>query len=484
MWDTWIFPWEGRFHLFYLENFGSRSTHVGHWVGKDLLHWEERPSIPVITGMPGDWNGEGPLLTGMVVHREGQFYLYAGATREGVELTGVFLSDDLDVWSPYHGNPVFRSAPPHYLDKPVPPFFSNKLDFRDPFIFFLPEDRHYHALLHGRLPQWSHDHSGAVFAHMRSADLLNWEHLPPIDAPTGGFEKTEVPDLFVMEDRHYLVFTSRSRGGIRLSSGGRDNADGTFYAIADSWEGPFSLPEDYLLVGAEKGVMGPYAARTLACSRGRILYHHVVSERPALAAPKEVRTRPDGSLHLEYMPLLEDLETETLCDSAAGLPCFEVADWGDWEEGEGRIKGKAGTMGSSCRIAAGVSDFHMTCTIRMISAVGGGVVLRQRDNRGVWIFFNRSLLQMEMGGAGYRPHTGWSGLGGGDKWRCLLEPGREYNLRCFARDEHYEVYLDNRWIFTMALADEARVGDIELFVERGEVEFSNVRIASIEPLEG
>ena len=46
-----------------------------------------------------------------------------------------------------------------------------------------------------------------------------------------------------------------------------------------------------------------------------------------------------------------------------------------------------------------------------------------------------------------------------------------------------EVYLDDRWIFTLALADEARVGDIELFVERGEVEFSNVRLANIQPLE-
>ena len=54
MWDTWIFPWEGRYHLFYLESYGPPSTDVGHWVGDDLLHWEERPSIPIMTGKAGD----------------------------------------------------------------------------------------------------------------------------------------------------------------------------------------------------------------------------------------------------------------------------------------------------------------------------------------------------------------------------------------------------------------------------------------------
>ncbi len=483
MWDTWIFTWEDMFHLFYLENYGSESTHVGHWVGKDLLHWEERASIPIITGKPGDWNESGPILTGMVVHHEGQFYLFAGATHDGIELTGVFLSDDLGAWSPYQQNPVFRPAAPYYLDMPAPPFFYNKLDFRDPFIFYRPEDGHYHALLHGRLPRWSHEHTGAVLAHMRSADLLCWEHLPPLDAPTGKFEKTEVPDLFEMEGRHYLAFTSRSRGGIRLGTNGRDNADGTFYAIADNWDGPFSLPQDYLLVGAEKGVMGPYVGHTLVCGHGRVLYHHVVGERTALATPKKVRVWPDGSLYLEYMPLLERLETETLCDPTQPLPCFVVSDWGEWEERDGRIRGKAGSMGSSCRIAAMVSDFHLTCTIRLTSAGGAGVVLRHRDRCGVWVFFNRRLRRIEMGGASYRPFMGWSGQGNCDKWGCPLESDKEYNLRCFARDEHFEVYLDDRWIFTLALADEARVGDIELFVERGEVEFSNVRLATIKPLE-
>ena len=42
-----------------------------------------------------------------------------------------------------------------------------------------------------------------------------------------------------------------------------------------------------------------------------------------------------------------------------------------------------------------------------------------------------------------------------------------------------EVYLDDHWVFTVDLESEARIGDIELFVERGEAAFTNLRIAAL-----
>ena len=480
MWDTWIFPWEGRYHLFYIENYGPPSTDVGHWVGDDLLHWEERPSIPIVTGKAGDWNEKGGVLTGMVVHHEGTFHLFAGATHNAAEMTGVFLSRDLETWEPHAENPVLCAAGPHYLDKPARPFFYDKLDFRDPYIFHRPEDGQFHALLHGRRPQWSHEDTGAVFAHLRSTDLIHWEHLPPLDAPTGLFEKTEVPDLFELDGRCYLAFTSRSRGGLRLSTDGRESADGTFYMMADNWDGPFHLPDDYLLVGAEKGVRGPYCGHTIVSpDHGRILYHHITGDRPALSVPKKVRTRSDGTLWLEYMPLLELLESETICDSAQQLPSFEPRDWGEWERSDGRVTAKAKSVGSSCRVVRWTTDVHLCCDIRLNSAAGAGVVLRSIDDHGVWVFLNRDRQQLEVGAASYRLNMGWSRTSGGDACRCELDCDREYRLRCFARDEHFEVYLDDRWVFTLDLASEARTGDIELFVERGDAVFSNLRIAAL-----
>jgi hypothetical protein len=481
MWDTWIFPWLDEYHLFFLESAPSPSDRVGHWVGKDLVHWEERPSIPITTGVPGDWNEHGGILTGMVVHDQGRFYLYVGAMPQRAQQNGLFISEDLDTWTPHPGNPVMVAAGPHYLDRVVPSLFHDQLDFRDPFIWYRPEDGKYHALLHGRLPVWDHGHTGAVFAHMRSSDLVNWEHLPPFDAPTGLYEKTEVPDLFELDGKHYLLFTTRSRGGIRLQTDGRQNADGSFYFMSDSWDGPFRRPENFLVAGAEKGVPGPYCARTIAVGDDRVLYHHLTGRRPALGSPKKVRTRPDGTLLLEYLPLLKSLEREVVTESSTPLPGFSCQDWGDWKQSGDVVTGKATSVGSSCRIMQGMADLHFSCDIRFSTAWGAGIALRVSEGEGVWLFLDRTADRIQVGRASYRPYCGWSELSGGDTARWVMEPNRGYQLRCFARDEHFEFYIDDRWVAALAPDQVASSGDVELFVERGEVSFSNIRVATIEP---
>ena len=50
------------------------------------------------------------------------------------------------------------------------------------------------------------------------------------------------------------------------------------------------------------------------------------------------------------------------------------------------------------------------------------------------------------------------------------------------RDEHFEVYIDNRWIFTTVIPETAKIGDVEFMIERGKAVFSNFRLAAIEPL--
>ena len=477
MWDTWIFPWDDEYHLFFLESVDPPSDRIGHWVGTDLLHWEERPSILVATGVAGDWNEHGGILTGMVVHHESRFYLYVGAMPDRMQRTGLFVSEDLDHWSPHPENPVFAAAGPHYLDRVIPSLFHDQLDFRDPFIWYRPEDGFYHALLHARLPTWSHEHTGAVFAHLTSTDLAHWELLPPFDAPTGVYEKTEVPDLFELDGRHYLMFTTRSRGGLRLSTDGRENADGSFYFMADAWNGPFLRPENFLVAGAEKGAAGPYCARTIADGSDRVLYHHMTGRRPALAAPKRVKARSDGTLFLEYMPMLAGLEQEVASD----VPTLSCSDWGKWEQSAGRVTGVANNVGSSCRIIKDIADLHFSCDLNFSTAECAGVVLRVNEAEGVWLLMDRIRARVAMGRASYRVFYGWSELSGGDTALCAVECGRTYKLRCFARDEQFEWYLDDRWIAALALDQVAASGDVELFVERGQALFTNIRIALVEP---
>ena len=60
---------------------------------------------------------------------------------------------------------------------------------------------------------------------------------------------------------------------------------------------------------------------------------------------------------------------------------------------------------------------------------------------------------------------------------------QNYHLRCFARDEFFEVYIDDVWIFTACLPDSSQIGNVELYVERGKAEFKDLKLAQLEPLE-
>ena len=198
MWDTWLFPWEGRFHLFYLEYPGK----IGHAVSGDLLHWQTLETV-LLKGPAGSWNRGGTPLTGTVVRHEGRFYMFAGSSMPpGVQVIGVFVSDDLEHWEAHPGNPVLTPRGPHYLACPQPgdPF---PADWRDPCIV-RDEDGLYHGYLCARLPEWSHEHTGATVAHVVSRDLLSWECLPPIASPGDRLRHAEIPDLFRIGDRYYL----------------------------------------------------------------------------------------------------------------------------------------------------------------------------------------------------------------------------------------------------------------------------------------
>ena len=364
LWDTWMFPWEGRYHLFHSETHEWLWDHVGHAVSDDLVHWETRPSIPT-RGPAGAWN-HGPMLTGTIVHRDGTFSMVLGAEYQGVQMSGVYTSTDLDNWSLHPAGAVLRPAGPHYLSQPAGGEFPSA-DWRDPCIVYRPDDGYYHAYLCARCPVWSAEDNGAAIGHARSKDLFHWEHLPPVARLGNTFWHTEVPDAFELDGRNYMLFSTISRGGIDIRTSGRDHVSGTFYLIGEGPDGPFHLPDDFMLIG-NGGHFANYVGRTCEHPGGLLLCHHTNAERPVFAAPKIISARADGTLSLRYFPALEKIETivvvESIGQAEDSRPIGDLAiDFARWDRSDDGLVGFIGVGGTARTVARELGDVHVECKV-------------------------------------------------------------------------------------------------------------------------
>ena len=501
LWDTWILPHQGEYHLFHLESQQDVWSHVGHAVSNDLIHWQTHDSIAVRNSQP-HWNSD-VTLTGMVVPHDNRFFMFVGSIVDNVQVIGLHISDDLEHWEPYPDNPVIRPAGPHYLSDPSKAAPFALVDWRDPNITYNNKDGYYHAILCAHLPQWDDQHSGATVGHLRSKDLINWQHLPPI-ASMPQFYNTEVPDIFELKGTYYLLFQSHSIGGLRLNTPMRNDTAGVYYMSGPTYQGPFELHNDYHLFGSGNGKMEGYSGRSLPYRGHHVFYHHCHVKdpyRPAFGAPKLIRADSDSSLYLEYMPLLEKLETSVVLDSINNIktPAPSKENPGKWKINNDKIVGETVVTSSALMISEDISDLHLQCNINISTANRAGIIIRaSRDNNtmqstavAIWLDYERQ--EMKIGIAAYQPFVGWGHniayvMGNStssyihDTCRLTIERLKNYHLRCFARDEHFEVYLDNRWLFTSVLSEAAKMGSVNLIVERGQAEFSCVRLAKTESL--
>lgn len=498
MWDSWILPWNNEYHLFHLESQDGVWSHVGRAVSSDLVHWQPLPSIPTRNSQP-HWNSD-VTLTGSVVAHDGKFYMFVGSIVDAVQVVGVYISDDLEHWQPYPKNPIIRPAGPHYLSDPAKAGSSAMVDWRDPNVTYNPKDGYYHAVTCAHLPEWDKQYTGAAVGHIRSKDLIHWEHLPPIAAPQQ-FYHLEAPDVFELNGRYYLLFQCHSVGGLRINTPCRDDTVGVYYMSGLAYEGPFELGDNCQLFGSGNGKMEGYAGRTIAYGDQRILisHCHVVNPyRPALGAPKLIQTDSDGSLYLKYMPLLEELETSVVLDSTEAVNTIEPDNdnLGRWQRTNTVITGDAPVTNSALKIADDISDLHIQCSINSSTAKRAGVIVRAyRDNNtmrdagvAVWLDYEHQELQIAQ--VGYQKVVGWGFdihhvMGNSvasyihDRCRVKLDKFRNYHLRLFVRDEHFEVYLDDRWVFTSVLSKAPKMGSVNLIVERGQTQFSGLRLSRI-----
>ena len=313
----------------------------------------------------------------------------------------------------------------------------------------------------------------AAIAHLTSRDLLHWEYLPAVVA-SRDFVDMEVPDYFELNGRHYLLFSS---GRTRKSVGGRTDATGTWYCMADRRDGPYRFPADCLLVASGRGRFDNYVGRTIPFRGGRLLYHHTAGGPVTWAAPKIVRQHEDGTLWLQYFSGLSKAETQVLVEDPSGVPCVSQGP-GTWAGGAGWMRGESPTAPSALWLPPAAADVMVTCRIEA-GGGRGGLAWRWDGAKGIGVVIDPSRHSVTLVTvAPAEGGVGWSTI---DDIDGVALEGAQH-LRALVRAHRVEVYLNDRWLFGTSLPEAAPNGKVGLLAQGDDVRFADLRVAGLEPM--
>lgn len=427
---------------------------------------------------------------------------------EGLQRVGVALSDDLEHWTRYGDKPVLDADPRWYearvLDSSQP-----GVAWRDPCIV-RDEGGSFHAFLCARSASGPWAGRGAI-AHAVSRDLLRWEVGPPLHV-SDHYGFLEVPDVFRLEGRWFLVFSTAEWHGVRRAGEECLGASGIRYLVADRLEGPWREPARNLLLGSREGTLSAFAGRTIALggdAQRRVFYYHNVfpaslddftALRGSLAAPKRVVASGE-CLSLVYLPGLET-------SRAAAGPPRSLAPWRWLQSGAGPMPAYPGTLGTGVtwepagegilgRCAAGTAalwtsppdgpdtsvpaDGIWTVRVHLGSAKGAGLGVRfdPKDGRGVALF-----LDAATGRAGLvRTLRGEFGMKVTTEYLVPhpVSDDADHLLRLVARGPFVDAYVDERLVASHALLGPSGAHEV-LLVEDGSARFERLTRQPLRPV--
>lgn len=182
--------YKGKYHAFfqhypYAPRWGQ--MHWGHAISDDLIHWEEL-DIALFPDMP--YENDGGCFSGSAIEKDGRLYLfYTSVSHEMKQTQSVAWSDDGITFHKYEGNPIIKESP-----------WNDNREFRDPKVFKYGDE--YRMVVGAGIYN-----IGKILLY-KSKDLLNWEYIGEIisDGKFGGV--IECPDLFKIEDKWVILFSS------------------------------------------------------------------------------------------------------------------------------------------------------------------------------------------------------------------------------------------------------------------------------------
>ncbi|NLX21023.1 MAG: hypothetical protein GXY55_05030 [Phycisphaerae bacterium] len=490
LWDTWMFPDPDgrRMHLYFLANRKDECWEwAGHAVSEDLVHWEELPAIQI--RRPGDTFDVGAVGTGMVFAAPSGGFMMSYTSNLGKPQGICFLhSNDLVHWDKRWQEPCFVAQGPHY-ETDGRKCICNPPAFRDAYIHKVGD--HYEALIGAHATHGPVSRRGCI-ARYKSTDpeLRRWEPMPPLFGP-GVAALMEVPEHFQIGQKHYVLWSNASWLALTCDTRTRRQCTGTFYAISDSYEGPYTVPADHLLIGCSQ-TSNAYVGRVMPWKGDVLLYHQNWWPCVATAFPKRLVQEEDGTLKAAYWPGVEKVhrdEVRLALDDIALQGEFLGA--GKWEKtGQGGLKISSDGGSTLALVPARLQDVHLRCSVTVESGSrfaitlrdGGHANKRKEDDPKTPGVAIQGDLQYGQWHFGTVEHSWASRIDLNEVIFEAPERGKTYRLDLFVRDIYFEAYVDGIWKFTRNIHDKAPRGGIGFYIEDGTAAFENIQVWTLEPI--
>jgi beta-fructofuranosidase len=274
-WDFWLAKQNRTYHLYFLmaptslgdPDLRHVNARVGHAISHDLRSWEVLGEA-LGPGAPGDWDDQSTWTGSVIETPDGWQMYYTGVRRSEdglIQRIGRATSTDLHTWQKDEGF-VLEADPRWYEQLDLDTWFD--LTWRDPWVYWDAETGDYRMLITARSHEGPVDARG-VIGMARSADLVEWEVLPPVAAP-GSFGHLEVPQLERIRDRWYLFFSAYEWAHSADRAGRGLSACGTHYLVGESSRGPFALDGEEFFSGDPRGEL--YAGRVIETFEGEHVF--------------------------------------------------------------------------------------------------------------------------------------------------------------------------------------------------------------------
>jgi len=482
LWDTWVYVTEDdAIHLFYLATLPNDPLgYAGHAVSRDWLHWEELPRIQV-GGDEGEWDA-GPVGTGMVFrYDDGRYYMsYTGDFDGDQQAQNLLVSNDLLNWVKLKGTGVWpcpQKAPYESVKDSA-----TLQAWRDAFVTRNPAGE-WEAVCCARVGSGPHAGRGCL-GRCRIEAIDRWVDLPPL-AAVGCYAAMEVPEVFAFADRYWVIFSSGSGWGTRLSTPERPIASGTFFLSADQWEGPYRAVPDNLLIGAGLNRTSAYVARTVEYHGQRVVYHHYAGNPPAFGWPKVLQADGDQLYLTVWDGLIQLRQGEIRLTGWKSLANGPKAP-GDWHVEGTAIHGACDFGATILRADVEVTDVDIEAELTLRAGARAGLVsgLSTEPNaKGIACLFDAEAGEITMGEAYTWDHASGPNLSQIiDSVRRPVARDRTYRLRLIHRHRYVELYVDDRLVFSTVTDFVPETGGIGCALESAQADFVIRQAHQLEPL--